>query len=330
MTPLPAPTASASPARGPVPPLVLVAAVLGAVALGVVLAGPLHALLARFVHRPDFAKVYRYLTLGLLVAALVVLLRPWRDVPRDLWGLRGPPGRTAGLLASGVVTMAVLLAALAALHFALDLVRWDPWDGVAKAEKRAWKFGLAALPFALLEEAFFRGWLADRCARRFRPFAAATVGAFVFAALHAARKSAAPDDVVPGVAGALGILGAWAARFGDIADFGPSFAGLFLFAFALEGARRRFRTLAFGIGAHAAVYVLLQIHSALTDPTPDPALPEGVEPRSWLGSKWLYDGVPGLVLLAGLAFLLWPRGKLPPVVTTNPGGLPPDGPSPSP
>ncbi len=113
MTPLPAPTASASPARGPVPPLVLVAAVLGAVALGVVLAGPLHALLARFVHRPDFAKVYRYLTLGLLVATLVVLLRPWRDVPRDLWGLRGPPGRTAGLLASGVVTMAVLLAVLA-------------------------------------------------------------------------------------------------------------------------------------------------------------------------------------------------------------------------
>lgn len=318
------------PARGAVPPAVCVAAVLGAVALGVVLAGPLHALLARVADRPDFAKVYRYLTLGLVVVTFALLLRPWRDVPRDLWGLRGPPGRNAGLVASGVVTMAVLLAALAALHFALDLVRWDPWDGVAKAEKRAWKFGLAALPFALVEETFFRGWLADRCARRFRPFAAAAVGAFVFAALHAARKSAAPDDVVPGAAGALEILGAWAARLGDVADFGPSFAGLFLFAFALEGARRRFRTLAFGIGAHAAVYVLLQIHSALTDPTPDPSLPEGVEPRSWWGSKWLYDGVPGLVLLAGLALVLWPRGGAPRAQPRNPGGLPPDGPAPSP
>ena len=96
MTPPPAPTAPARPTRGPVSPAVFVAAVLGAVALGVVLAGPLHALLARFVHRPDFAKVYRYLTLGLLVATLVVLLRPWRDVPRDVWGLRGPPGRTVG------------------------------------------------------------------------------------------------------------------------------------------------------------------------------------------------------------------------------------------
>lgn len=319
-----------APPRATASPAVVGAAVLAAVALGVVLAGPLHALLGRVVERPDFAKVYRYLTLGLVVAALALLLRPWRDVPRDLWGLRGPPGRTLGLVGAGAVTMAVLLAALAALHFALDLVRWDPWDGVAKAEKRAWKFGLAALPFACLEETFFRGWLADRLARRFRPFAAAATGAFVFAALHAARKSAAPDDVVPGAAGALAILGAWAARFGDVLDFGPSLAGLFLFALALEGARRRFRTLAFGVGAHAAVYVLLQIHSALTDPTPDPRLPEGVEPRSWLGSKWLYDGVPGLLLLLGLAWWLWPRGATSAPAPRDPGGLPPDGPSPSP
>ncbi len=128
--------------------------------------------------------------------------------------------------------------------------------------------------------------------------------------------------------GALEILGAWAARLADVADFGPSFAGLFLFAFALEGARRRFGTLSFGVGAHAAVYVLLQIHSALTDPTPDPALPEGVEPRSWLGSKWLYDGVPGLLLLLGLAVVLWPRRGTPPAV--SPPGVPPNGPSPSP
>jgi membrane protease YdiL (CAAX protease family) len=313
-----------------VSPVAIASAVVLAVALGVVLAGPLHALLARFVHRPDFAKVYRYLTLALVVVGLGALLRPWRDVPDDLWGLRGPPGRTLRLVGAGVGTMAVLLAALAALHFAVGLIQWDRWDGVAKAEKRAWKFGLAALPFALVEEAFFRGWLADRCARRFRPFAAAAVAAFVFAALHAARKSAAPDDVVAGVAGALAILGAWASRFGDVADFGPSFVGLLLFAFALEGARRRYGTLAFGVGAHAAVYVLLQVHSALTDPTPDPSLPAGVEPRSWLGSKWLYDGVPGLVLLAGMAFVLWPRRAAEARGPRSAGGSPPTGPSPSP
>jgi len=300
------PPPPAPPAR-PVSPGLLVAAALGALAAAVLLAGPLHALLERVVEGPDFAKVFRYLALGLVVAAMFLLVRPWRDVPRDVWGLRGPAGRTAGLVGLGAATMAALLVALAALHFAAAEIQWDRWDGVEKARHRAWKFGLAALPFALLEETFFRGWLADRCARRFRPFRAALVGALVFAALHAARTSAAPDVVAAGPAGALAILGAWAARLVDVADFGPSFVGLVLFALALEGARRRFGTLAFGVGAHAAVYVLLQLHSALTDPVPDPSLPRGIEPRSWLGSKWLYDGVPGLLLLAALAWGLWPR-----------------------
>lgn len=309
----------APPAR-PVSPGVFAAAVLGAVAAAVLLAGPVHALLSRVADRPDFAKVFRYLALACVVAAAAALLRPWRDVPRDVWGLRGPPGRTARLVLLGIATMAALLAALAALHFAAERLEWDRWDGVEKARRRAWKFGLAALPFTLLEETFFRGWLADRCARRFRPLAAAVVGALVFAALHAARKSAAPQDVVPGPAGALAILGAWAARLVDVADFGPSFVGLFLFALALAGARRRWGTLAFGVGAHAAVYVLLQLVSAWTDPVADPSLPEGVEPRSWLGSKWLYDGVPGLVALAALAAVLWRREA--PAASTSPDGPP--------
>lgn len=294
-------------AQPSVPPLRPVVALLLAVAAAVLLAGPLHGALRAAGARPDFPKVFRYLALGLCAAALVATLRPWRDVPPDRWGLRAPWARTARLVLLGLGTVAVLLALLSLVHFAAGQVTWDRWDGAAKARHRALKFGLAALPFACLEEVVFRGWVSDRCARRWRPLPAALVSAVVFAALHAARKSAAPSDPTPDAAGALAILAAWGERLVDVADFGPSFLGLLAFALALEGARRRFGTLAFGVGAHAAVYVLLQVHSALTDPVPPPGTPFGEEPRTWLGGKWLYDGVPGLVALGLLAFCLWPR-----------------------
>ena len=66
----------------------------------------------------------------------------------------------------------------------------------------------------------------------------------------------------------------------------------------LTAAVVRWKTLWFGIGLHAAAVTWLPLHSGMTQRRVD---------RDWLGSKWLYDGVPGWTVLALLAFLLWPR-----------------------
>src|SRR5262245_54562490 len=88
--------------RPPVSSWVVVLALAGALAAAVLLAGPLtNAIDAVFHDEAEFAKVFRYLVLGLMVVAIAVTLRPWRDVPADWWGLRpatearrgAPPGR---------------------------------------------------------------------------------------------------------------------------------------------------------------------------------------------------------------------------------------------
>lgn len=287
-------------------PLAVVAGLLAALAAAVLLSGPLHRAIASFGGDPEFPKVFRYLALGLLVAVLAAAFRPWRDVPRDVFGLRGPAGRTARLLLLGVATVAVLLTLVAGVHALAGAVEWDrsPWAW-RKFVRRLPKYLLPAIPFALLEEAFFRGWLPDRFRRRLGPRSAVVLAAGVFALLHAFRRSDAPE-VAPGAAGALEILGAWARNAADLRGTGPSFVGLFLFALVLSAARGRFRSLAFSVGAHAAAYAYLPLYSALTHPVHDGV---GDPPWTWIGSKWLYDGVPGVVLLAALALLLARPGR---------------------
>lgn len=288
-------------------PLALVGALVGALAVAVLASGPLHHAIAAFGGDPEFPKVFRYLALALLVGVLFATLRPWRDVPRDVWGLRGPVARTLRLLLAGAVAVAVLLTLVACVHALAGAVAWDdaPWAW-RKFLRRLPKYLLPAVPFALLEESFFRGWLPDRLRRRHGPRAAVVVAAAVFALLHAFRRSDAPD-VAPGAAGALAIVAAWARNAADVASTGPSLVGLFLFALVLSAARARFSTLAFSVGAHAAAYAYLPLYSALTQPVHDGV---GDPPWSWLGSKWLYDGVPGALLLAALLVLLARRPRV--------------------
>src|SRR5687767_268163 len=93
--------------RGPVALLLAVAL---AVAAAVLLATPLHHAIARLAGSdPEFPKVFRYLLIVLLLVALAWALRPWRDLPRDAWGLASRPGRNARLVVAGVVTIAALL-----------------------------------------------------------------------------------------------------------------------------------------------------------------------------------------------------------------------------
>src|SRR5262245_16597367 len=273
-------------------PWLVALAIVGALAAAVLLAGPLTNAIERAFHsEANFAKVFRYLALGLMVAAIAVTLRPWRDVPPDWWGLfpRGgrPHGMAGGLrpqagdeaaswraaertaplrpvaspdapgarrnlalIAAGFALIVALIVAVGAIHFAAGQAEWDRSPhAMQKFSRRLWKFLLLAIPFAILEEAFFRGWLLDRCRARVRStLVAAVIASVVFGFLHAFHKIYAPEVAVGagaaststvGPADALAILRSWGDYVLDVAAFGPKFVGASVFAFALCAARER-------------------------------------------------------------------------------------------
>ena len=279
-------------------PLVVLAAVLAAFATAILLSGPLHGVLASFFPAIPFAKVFRYLLLALLLGVLVVAAAPWRDFDkRTLYGLRGPHSRPR-LLFVGFAVAVALLAAIAGLDALLGHLRFDEAQGWKKFRARLPAVVGGAVVLGLLEEIFFRGWLFERVRSRWSTVATALLLALIFGSLHAFRASDAPRDLVAGPAAAVSTMGAWARNLVDVTDFGPSFLALVLLSLVLTAAYLRFATLWFGVGFHGGASMFMNLNSALTD--------RDVE-RNWLGSKWLYDGVVGWVLLAALLALLWPR-----------------------
>lgn len=279
-------------------PLPVVAAVLASFAAAILLSGPLHGVLVSFFPAIPFAKVFRYLLLALLLGVLVAAAAPWRDFDRaTLYGLRGPRSRPRLLFVGAAVAVA-LLAAIAGLDALLGHLRFDEAEGWRKFKARLPAVLGGAVVLGLTEEVFFRGWLFERVRTRLSTPATALLLSLVFGGLHAFRESDAPRDLVPGPSGALSTMGAWARNLVDLREFGPSFVALVLLSLVLTAAYLRFRTLWFGVGFHGGASMFMNLNSALTD--------RDVE-RNWLGSKWLYDGVVGWVLLAVLLALLWPR-----------------------
>ncbi len=282
-------------------PWMVLAAVGGAFGIAIFLSGPLHGVLASFFPAVPFAKVFRYLLLALLLGVLVVASAPWRDFDKaTLYGLRGPRSRPR-LLFVGFALAVALLAAIAGLDALLGHLRFDEAQGWKKFRTRLPAVIGGAVVLGLTEELFFRGWLFERVRTRWSAGATALLLALIFGGLHAFRESDAPRDLVPGPAGAVSTMGAWARNLVDVHEFGPSFLALVLLSLVLTAAYLRFGTLWFGVGFHGGASVFMNLNSALTD--------RDVE-RNWLGSKWLYDGVVGWVLLAALLGLLWPRKPL--------------------
>ena len=278
-------------------PLLIGAGLLGTVALAL-LAGPwAHAAVRATGVDVPYVKVFRYLLLLLLLVLGAVTLRPLRDVPRDLWGMRGERSRPFLALPGAAVALAALVSIALADAIAGNLV-WDRAHGAAKVLDRLPAALARAAIVGILEEAFFRGWLYDRF-RRGRGIGASTVlVAVVYAGIHAFRESRGPKQLGPGFGQGLEILRSWGETLVDLEGFGPSFLGLFALSIALTGAYLRFRTLWFGVGLHSAAIAYLPLHSAATE--------RHIE-RNWMGSKWLYDGLPGWIALGLLAVLLWPR-----------------------
>lgn len=274
------------------PPLLVLAGVVAAFALAIFAAAPVHGVLASLHAGLPFAKVFRYLLLVSLFVVFFVAAKPWRQVPSDVWGLRGPP--RFGLWGCGVVIGVSLLVAIALLDAAAGHLTWDV-KGASKLVTRLPTILTLLLVLAPVEEIFFRGWLFDRFRSRFAEWTAHLSVAAIYAGIHAFRERDAPKNLVPSVSGALDVLAAWGRNLVDWRQFGPSFVGLFLLSLVLSAARRRWGTLWFSIGLHGAAAAWLHVHSSLTERSID---------RDWMGSKWLYDGVPGwLVLLTVLCLV---------------------------
>jgi len=280
-------------ARPPPPPLLVLAGVLGAFALAIFAAAPVHGALVSLHAGLPFAKVFRYLLLVSLLAVFFVSAKPWRQVPSDVWGLRGRP--RLDLWARGVALGVLLLVAIALLDAAAGHLSWDGAKGVSKLVSRLPTILTLLLVLAPVEEIFFRGWLFDRFRTRFAERGAAFAVAGVYAGIHAFRERDAPKNLEASVSGALDVLAAWGRNLVDWRGFGPSFVGLFLLSLVLSAARRRWGTLWFSVGLHGAAAAWLHVHSSLTE--------RSIE-RDWMGSKWLYDGVPGWAVLLTVLFFV--------------------------
>ncbi len=123
-----------------------VAAIAGAVALAVLLAGPLHRGLDALGIHGEFARTLRHLLLVLVLVVLVVGLKPWRDVPKDVYGLVGPDARPALWPLAAAVAI-LLLGAIAVGQAAAGWVTWDPEAGRKVGQRWANALGKAAFLF---------------------------------------------------------------------------------------------------------------------------------------------------------------------------------------
>lgn len=300
-----------SPPRSSPPPLLVLAGVLAAFAFAILAAAPIHAGLGAMISGLPFAKVFRYLLLVSLLCVFAWATKPWRQVPSDLWGLRGRP--RLDLWARGVAIGVTLLVAIALLDAAAGHLSWDGAKGVSKLVKRLPTILTLLLVLAPIEEMFFRGWLFDRFAGRFSARTAHLSVAGVFAGIHAFRESDAPKNLSASAAGAVEVLAAWGRNLLDWRGFGPSFVGLFLLSLVLSAARRRWGTLWFSVGLHGAAAAWLHVHSSLTE--------RSVE-RDWTGSKWLYDGVPGWAVLLTVLYLVARRPAAAPRAPVSSGDAP--------
>ena len=290
------------------------AAVVGTVMIGL-LAGPLvYRGVEAIGADVPYIKVFRYLLLVLLLGLGMWAMKPWRDAPKDLFGLRGERSRPLLAIPGALAALAALVSIALADALAGNLI-WDAEHGTTKLLERLPASLLRAAVVGIIEEVFFRGWLFERFRRRRGVGASAILVAVVYAGIHAFRESHGPRRLGPGFDQGLEILRGWGATLLDMDSFGPSFLGLFALSLALTGAYLRFRTLWFGIGLHAAAVAYLPLHSAATQRLID---------RNWLGSKWLYDGVPGWIAIGLLAALLWPwRAAKASAASTVPPSAPP-------
>lgn len=240
---------------------------------------------------------------ALLVAVVVLVLWARRRVTRDALGLSGG---IESLLVQGLVAFSLTAALLIPLWlFLLEMnARFlDPWMWSLELSTKLAGYLIAALAVATVEELYFRGLLLSRVSGYWLPL---TASALFFAGIHFLNPT--PD---PGLADQWN--GGWLLLANATLDMPeqwleqlPRLSLLLLIGLGLGLVRLHTGSLAFCIGAHAAMVFSLKSFQFFTYPGPfGPAWLGTDASGGWTGVAWM------AVLVLGLWRLSPKLGKTP-------------------
>jgi hypothetical protein len=185
--------------------------VLSLLLLWLPVAAPIYLLLSK---DPNLVTI---LTMGLLFAAFLLLLRWWGQKvyqqPQLLgrYGLQGTR-QNAKELFLGLGVGVLITFSLFGLE---GLLGWLVWQPAAIPLPKLILEGLAsALGIGFAEELVFRGWLLDELERDYRPRVSLLADAFIFALLHFLKPLREIFRTLPGFPGLLllGLTLVWAKR----------------------------------------------------------------------------------------------------------------------
>lgn len=240
---------------------------------------------------------------ALLVAVVVLVLWARRRVTRDALGLSGG---IESLLVQGLVAFSLTAALLVPLWlFLLEMnARFlDPWMWSLELSYKLAGYLIAALAVATVEELYFRGLLLSRVSGYWLPL---TASALFYAGIHFLNPT--PD---PGLADQWN--GGWLLLANATLDMPeqwleqlPRLSLLLLIGLGLGLVRLHTGSLAFCIGAHAAMVFSLKSFQFFTYPGPfGPAWLGTDASGGWTGVAWM------AILVLGLWRLSPKLGKTP-------------------
>lgn len=240
---------------------------------------------------------------ALLVAIVVLVLWARRRVTRDALGLSGG---IESLLVQGLVAFSLTVALLVPLWlFLIEMnARFlDPWMWSLELSYKLAGYLIAALAVATVEELYFRGLLLSRVSSYWLPL---TASALFYAGIHFLNPT--PD---PGLADQWN--GGWLLLANATLDMPeqwlkqlPHLSLLLLIGLGLGLVRLHTGSLAFCIGAHAAMVFSLKSFQFFTYPGPfGPAWLGTDASGGWTGVAWM------AILVLGLWHLSPKLGKTP-------------------
>lgn len=240
---------------------------------------------------------------ALLVAVVVLVLWARRRVTRNALGLSGG---IESLLVQGLVAFSittVLLIPLWLFLLEMDARFLDPWMWSLELGYKLAGYLIAALAIATVEELYFRGLLLSRVSGYGLPL---TASALFYAGIHFLNPT--PD---PGLADQWN--GGWLLLAHAALDMPeqwleqlPHLSLLLLIGLGLGLVRLRTGSLAFCIGAHAAMVFSLKSFQFFTYPGPfGPAWLGTDASGGWIGVAWM------AILVLGLWRLSPKLGKTP-------------------
>lgn len=229
---------------------------------------------------------------ALLVAVIVLVLWARHRVTRDALGLGGG---IESLFVQGLVAFSLTAALLVPLWlFLLEMnARFlDPWMWGLELGYKLAGYLIAALAVATVEELYFRGLLLSRVSGCRLPLAAS---ALFFAGIHFLDPTPGPGLADQWNGGWLLLANATLDMPGQWLEQLPRLSLLLLIGLGLGLVRLRTGSLAFCIGAHAAMVFSLKSFQFFTYPGPfGPAWLGTDAPGGWAGVAWMAILVLGL------------------------------------